>query len=220
MISVLLADDQTLVRAGFRSILERQPDISVVAEAGDGAQAVRLVDEVTPDLVLMDIRMPVMDGLAATRLVMARPRPPVVVVLTTFDADEFVYEALRSGAAGFLLKDTSPEHLVEAVRTVLDGDHILSPAITRRLVESYVRSPAPDGATTAVAGLSERELAVLSLIAAGRSNGEIAGELFVAETTVKSHVARVLQKLGLRDRVQAVVFAYENGIVRPGTTSP
>lgn len=217
MITVLLADDQTLVRAGFRSILERQPDITVVGEAGDGAQAVRLADELSPDLVLMDIRMLVMDGLTATRHLLDHPRPPAVVVLTTFEADEFVYGALRSGAAGFLLKDTSPEELVAAVRSVLGGDRMLSPAITRRLVEAYVRTPAPGAATDAVAHLSDRELEVLRLIAAGRSNGEIAAELFVAETTVKSHVARVLQKLGLRDRVQAVVFAYENGVVRPGT---
>ena len=216
MTSVLLADDQTLVRAGFRSILERQPDITVVGEAADGTQAVRLAEELAPDLVLMDIRMPVMDGLTATRHVLARPRPPVVVVLTTFEADEFVYDALRSGAAGFLLKDTSPEQLVDAVRSVLTGDRMLSPSITRRLIEAYVRTPAPTAPDSVAASLSQRELEVLRLIAAGRSNAEIAAEMFLAETTVKSHVARVLQKLGLRDRVQAVVYAYEHGVVRPG----
>lgn len=216
MIRVLLADDQTLVRAGFRSILERQADITVVGEAGDGAEAVRLADELEPDLVLMDIRMPVMDGLTATRHVLAGPRPPVVVVLTTFEAEEFVYGALRSGAAGFLLKDTSPEQLIDAVRAVLGGDRMLSPAITLRLIEAYVRAPVPGASAEAVQDLSERELAVLELMAAGRSNSEISRELFIAETTVKSHVARILQKLRLRDRVQAVVFAYENGIVRPG----
>lgn len=213
---VLLADDQHLVRAGFRSILEHQADLAVVGEAGDGAEAVRLARELRPDLVLMDIRMPVLDGLAATRLVLADPLPPVVVVLTTFDADDFVFAALRDGAAGFLVKDTSPEELVASVRAVLAGDRILSPSITRRLIEAYVAAPDPTSAARVTAALSERELEVLQLIARGRSNAEIAGELFIAETTVKTYVARLLQKLSLRDRVQAVVFAYEHGVVRPG----
>lgn len=215
-IRILLVDDQQLVRAGFRSILEKQPDLEVAAEAGDGAAAVRLTDELRPELVLMDVRMPGVDGLAATRELMRLPDPPVVVVLTTFDADEYVYEALRAGASGFLLKDTSPEDLVDAVRTAMAGAAMLSPAITRRLIESYVARPDPTAAPAALAAVSERELDVLRLLAAGRTNGEIAAELYVAESTVKSHVARLLQKLDLRDRVQAVVFAYETGIVRPG----
>ena len=216
MTRVLLADDQQLVRAGFRSILEHQADLTVVGEAADGAEAVRLARELQPDIVLMDIRMPVMDGLAATRRVVTQPSPPVVVVLTTFDADELVYAALRDGASGFLLKDTSPEQLVAGVRAALAGDRILSAGITRRLIEAYVATPDPGAATRATARLSERELDVLRLVARGRSNTEIGTELFIAETTVKTHVARLLQKLGLRDRVQAVVFAYEQGLVRPG----
>lgn len=215
-IRILLADDQQLVRAGFRSILEKQPDLQIVAEAQDGAAAVRLADKQRPDLVLMDIQMPVRDGLSATRELMRLPAPPVVVVLTTFDADEYVYEALRAGASGFLLKDTSPEDLVGAVRTAMTGAAMLSPGITRRLIEAYVARPDPTSASAVLAAISERELDVLRLLAAGRTNAEIATELYLAESTVKSHLARLLQKLGLRDRVQAVVFAYENGIVRPG----
>lgn len=215
-IRILLVDDQQLVRAGFRSILEKQTDLEIVAEAGDGAVAVRLTHEHRPDLVLMDVRMPVCDGLAATRQLMRLPNPPVVVVLTTFDADEYVYDALRAGAAGFLLKDISPEDLVEAVRTVMSGTAMLSPGITRRLIEAYVARPNPAASPAALAAVSGRELDVLRLLATGRTNTEIAAELYVAESTVKSHVARLLQKLDLRDRVQAVVFAYENGIVRPG----
>jgi DNA-binding NarL/FixJ family response regulator len=215
-IRILLVDDQQLVRAGFRSILEKQPDFLVVAEGGDGAAAIRLSNELRPDLVLMDVRMPGLDGLAATRELMRSPDPPVIVVLTTFDADEYVYEALRAGASGFLLKDTSPEDLVDAVRTAITGAAMLSPAITRRLIESYVARPDPTAGSAALAAMSERELDVLRLIAAGRTNGEIAAELYLAESTVKSHVARLLQKLDLRDRVQAVVLAYETGIVRPG----
>ena len=216
MTRILLADDQQLVRAGFRSILEHQADFSIVGEASNGVEAVRLARELQPDIVLMDIRMPLMDGLAATRRVVAQPSPPIVVVLTTFDADEFVYAALRDGASGFLLKDTSPEQLVTAVRAALAGDRILSSGITRRLIEAYVTTPDPGAAARATARLTERELAVLRLVARGRSNAEIGAELFIAETTVKTHVARVLQKLGLRDRVQAVVLAYEHGLVRPG----
>ncbi|WP_153394584.1 response regulator [Ornithinicoccus halotolerans] len=215
-IRILLVDDQQLVRAGFRSILEKQPDLEIVAEAGDGLVAVRLAHEQRPDLVLMDVRMPVCDGLVATRQLLQLPNPPVVVVLTTFDADEYVYDALRAGAAGFLLKDTSPEDLIEAVRMAMTGAAMLSPGITRRLIEAYVTRPNPAESPAALATVSKRELDVLRLLAAGRTNTEIAAELYVAESTVKSHVARLLQKLDLRDRVQAVVFAYENGIARPG----
>jgi DNA-binding NarL/FixJ family response regulator len=216
MIRVVLADDQALVRGGFRSILEKQPDISVLGEAADGLEAVHLVRELRPDLVLMDIRMPNLDGLAATEQVMRMPDPPRVVVLTTFDADEYVYSALRSGATGFLLKDISPERLAEAVRDAVSGEAMLSPSITQRLVESYVQAPAPvEGVPAQLRVLTERELDVMRVMARGASNAEIAGELYLAETTVKTHVARVLGKLGLRDRVQAVVLAYESGLLRP-----
>jgi DNA-binding NarL/FixJ family response regulator len=216
MIQVLLADDQALVRGGFRSILEKQPDIAVVAEAGDGAEAVRLARELRPDLVFMDIRMPNLDGLAATQQIMRWTDPPRVVILTTFDADEYVYAALRAGATGFLLKDTSPERLADAVRDAVSGEAMLSPAITGRLIASYVEAPAPSNGVPAVlTDLTDRELDVLRVIASGASNAEVAAELYLAETTVKSHVARVLAKLGLRDRLQAVVLAYECGLVRP-----
>lgn len=214
MTKMLLADDQQLVRAGFRSILEHQPDLLVVGEAGDGAEAVRLAAELRPDLILMDIRMPVMDGLTATREVLALPDPPLVVVLTTFDADEYVYRALRDGAVGFLLKDTSPEELVASVRSAMAGDRILSPQITQRLIAAYTATPDPVAARRATQRLSEREIEVLRLVGRGLSNSEIAGALFIAEATVKTHIARLLQKLGLRDRVQAVVFAHEHGLVR------
>lgn len=223
MIRVLLADDQALVRGGFRSILDKHPDITVVAEAGDGADAVRLARELAPDLVLMDIRMPNVDGLVATEQIMGWDDPPRVVVLTTFDADEYVYAALRAGATGFLLKDTPPERLADAVRDAVSGEAMLSPAITGRLIRSYVTAPAPtSGIPAALRDLTERELDVLRVMATGASNAEIASRLFLAETTVKSHVARVLAKLGVRDRVLAVVLAYECGLVRPtrppGTT--
>ncbi|WP_353814485.1 response regulator [Agromyces sp. SYSU T00266] len=212
MTRVLLADDQQLVRAGLRSILEHEDDVVVVGEAEDGAEAVRLAAELGPDLVLMDIRMPGMDGITATRQVVARPSPPTVVVLTTFEADEYVYAALRGGAAGFLLKDISPEELVASVRAAVAGDRILSPSITRRLIAHYVAAPDPAEADRATAHLSEREVEVLRLVARGRSNHEIAATLFIAESTVKTHLARLLQKLDLRDRVHAVVFAYEHGL--------
>jgi DNA-binding NarL/FixJ family response regulator len=213
---IVVADDQALVRAGFRSILDKQPGLSVVGEAGDGREAIRLADELRPDLVLMDIRMPGLDGLSATRELMRRESPPIVVILTTFDADEYVYTALRDGASGFLLKDTSPEELADAVRSAVSGSAMLSPGVTRRLIEAYVSRPDPHERNNALAGVSPRELDVLRLVAAGMSNAEIASELYLAETTVKSHVARLLQKLGLRDRVQAVVLAYERGVVAPG----
>jgi DNA-binding NarL/FixJ family response regulator len=219
MIRVLVADDQTLVRDGFRSLIERQPDMEVVAEAADGRDAVAKAREVRPDVVLMDIRMPVMDGLEATRVLLADPDPPRVLVLTTFDRDEYVYEALKGGASGFLLKDVRSGELTEAIRTVAQGDRLLSPSITKRLIEEYVRRPSPGERPPAIGRLTEREEEVLKLIARGHSNAEIADQLFLELATVKTHVNRILSKLGLRDRVQAVVLAYESGLVRPGEGS-
>ena len=224
---VLVADDQELVRAGFRMILEAQPDIEVVAEAADGDAAVRLARRFRPDVVLMDVRMPGLDGLEATRRLLeldgreAAGSPPRVVILTTFDLDEYVYAALQSGASGFLLKDVSPEHLVGAVRTVAVGDALLAPSITRRLVERYAR-PANgiEVAPAALATLTPRETEVFRLVARGMSNAEIAEQLIVSEATVKSHVAGVLAKLGLRNRAQAVVFAYESGLVQARGVTP
>ncbi|MGN9787110.1 response regulator [Nonomuraea sp. ZG12] len=216
MIRVLLADDQALVRAGFRAILDRQPDVEVVGVAADGTEAVRLALDLRPDLVLMDIRMPRQDGLTATEELMATEEPPRVIVLTTFDADEYVYAALRAGATGFLLKDISPEELVVAVRSALSGDAMLSPRVTRSLIESFVRSPPPvAGVPEPLRELTKRELDVLRELATGATNAEIGVRLFLAETTVKTHLAHVFAKLGMRDRVQAVVLAYECGLVRP-----
>ncbi len=218
MIRVLLADDQALVRGGFRLILESEPDIEVVAEANDGAEAVALTLEKEPDVVLMDVRMPGLDGLEATRRILNGPAAATrVVMLTTFDLDEYVFEAIRAGATGFLLKTAPPDQLVAAVRSAVAGDMLLAPSITRRLVEEFARRPTKDGRSAALDRLAERELAVLELLARGLSNAEIAGELVVEPSTVKSHVASVLQKLDLRDRVQAVVLAYESGIVTPGS---
>jgi DNA-binding NarL/FixJ family response regulator len=217
MIRVLIADDQALVRAGFRMILEAQDDIDVVGEAGDGHEALDLARTRRPDVALMDVRMPRLDGLEATRRLAAAPPPGTrVLVLTTFDSDEVVYEALKAGAAGFLLKTAPPAFLVESIRLVHGGEALLAPAITRRLIEEFVRRPAPGGLPPALAELTERERGVLRLIARGLSNAEIAAELFLSEATVKTHVNRVLFKLGLRDRVQAVVLAYETGFVRAG----
>ena len=215
---VVIADDQELVRAGFRMILESQEDIDVVGEAEDGAQAVALARELAPDVVLMDIRMPGLDGLEATRrLLLDGPRGTHVLVLTTFDADEYVYAALKAGAAGFLLKSAPPARLVEAVRLVASGEALLAPTITRRLIEDFVRRPAPGTRSPQeVEHLTDRELEVLKLIARGLSNAEIAATLVVSEATVKTHVNRVLSKLDLRDRVQAVVLAYETGLAQPG----
>ncbi|MFG2071496.1 response regulator [Nonomuraea maritima] len=216
MIRVLVVDDQVLVRAGFRSILEKQPDIDVVGEAGDGIEAVYQARSLRPDLVLMDIRMPRQDGLSATEQLMASETPPRIVVLTTFDADEYVYAALRAGAIGFLLKDISPEDLAAAVRNAMSGDSMLSPRITKRLIESYVRSPAPtEGVPESLRGLTGRELDVLRELATGATNTEIGKRLSLAETTVKTHLAHIFTKLDVRDRVQAVVLAYETGLVRP-----
>ena len=212
-ISVVLADDQPLVRAGLRMILDTEPDLEVVGEATNGAEAVELCARARPDVVLMDVRMPVMDGIDATRQVTAVDDPPRVLVLTTFDLDEVVYEALRAGASGFLLKDAPEDRLTTAIRVVADGGSLFAPSVTRRLIEEFAkRDQVPP---VSVEGLTEREAEVLRLMARGLSNTEIAAELFITENTVKTHVARVLMKLGLRDRVQAVVLAYESGMVRP-----
>jgi DNA-binding NarL/FixJ family response regulator len=213
VIRVLLADDQALVRAGFRLILDAEPDLEVVGEACDGEEAVARALELAPDLVLMDVRMPRLDGIEATRQTLARLDSTRVLMLTTFDLDEYVVEAFRAGASGFLLKTAPPQQLIAAVRTVHDGDALLAPASTRRLIEQFARPPENP---PALAELTAREQDVLRLLARGLTNAEIANELVVEPSTVKSHVASVLTKLGLRDRVQAVIYVYENGIVRPG----
>jgi DNA-binding NarL/FixJ family response regulator len=220
VIRVLLADDQTLVRDGFRSIVERESDIEVVGEATDGRAAIECARALRPDVVLMDIRMPVLDGLAATRRLLADLDAPRVLILTTFDANEYVYEALTAGASGFLLKDVRAGELTEAIRTVAAGDSLLSPAITRRLIEQYVRRPPPGEHPTVLAELTSRELDVLKLLARGLSNAEIAAQLYLGTSTIKSHVNRILSKLDRRDRVQAVVLAYESGLIQPGEAEP
>ncbi|MFF4100075.1 response regulator [Streptomyces sp. NPDC001903] len=216
-IKVMIADDQMMVRQGFTVLLNAQPDIEVVGQAVDGADAVARVAELGPDVVLMDIRMPGMGGIEATSVITAAPGSTVkVLVLTTFDLDEYVYEALRAGASGFLLKDASADQLAEAVRVVAAGEALLSPNITKRLITEFSRMGAPRAPSKArIDELTERETEVLSLIAQGLSNAEIAAHLVVAEQTVKTHVGRILVKLGLRDRTQAAVFAYETGLVRP-----
>ena len=221
MIRVLVADDQALVRRGFTALLDSAADIDVVGEAENGAEAVALAATARPDVILMDVRMPNLDGLEATRrLLRGEEQGPRVLILTTFDLDEYVYEALRAGASGFLLKDTPPEDLVAAIQVVARGDALLSPSITRRVIEEFVnRPPASVRPVPAeVSELTSRELEMLRYLARGLSNAEIAREAFVSEATVKTHVARILMKLRLRDRVQAVVFAYEHGIVQPGDT--
>jgi len=213
-IRVVVADDQPLVRTGLRMILSDAADLEIVGEAADGDEAVALAAAERPDVVLMDVRMPGMGGIDATRAVTAVQDPPRVLVLTTFDLDEVVYDALRAGASGFLLKDAPEERLLTAIRVVAEGGSLFAPTVTRRLIEEFARRPramAPSG----LEALTERESEVLRLVARGLSNTEIAGELFVSENTVKTHVARVLMKLGLRDRVQAVVLAYETGLVQP-----
>jgi DNA-binding NarL/FixJ family response regulator len=217
VIRVLIADDEALVRGGFRMILEAQADLQVVGEAADGQQAIQRARELSPDVVLMDIRMPVLDGLEATRRLLTSPTPSKVVMLTTFDLDEYVYQAMRVGASGFLLKTAPPSELAAAVRAVVGGEVLLAPPITRRLVEQFVRRPPPgQDLPPNLRALTAREVEVLRLVAGGLSNAEIARVLFLGEATVKTHLNRVLAKLGLRDRVQAVVLAYETGLVTPG----
>jgi DNA-binding NarL/FixJ family response regulator len=219
LIRVLIADDHELVRSGLRTMLDAQDDLDVVGEAADGAAAVEEAWQLRPDVVVMDIRMPRVDGIEATRRILAHePDPPKLLVLTTFDLDEYVWEALRAGAAGFLLKDAAPQQIADAIRTIATGESLFAPAVTRRLVERYVRTPLPGvrAHRERFAELTERELEVLALVARGLSNAEIAGRLFLSEATVKTHVTRILRKLGLRDRVQVVVLAYESGLVEPG----
>jgi DNA-binding NarL/FixJ family response regulator len=212
-IKILIADDQALVRTGFRKILESEPNLEVVGEAGDGGEAVEAALLLRPDVVLMDIRMPRLDGLEATRRLAGKTR---VLVLTTFDLNEYVYEALRAGASGFLLKDAPADQLVTAIRVVAAGEALLAPSITRRLIEEFARRPPSNARPAELEALSPRELEVLRLVARGLSNAEIASELYVSDATVKTHVSRILQKLNLRDRVQAVVRAYESGLLQPG----
>jgi DNA-binding NarL/FixJ family response regulator len=211
---ILIADDQALVRGGLRMILDAQPDLEVVGEAIDGRDALRQARELSPDLVLMDVRMPELDGLETTRRLLARDPSQKVLVLTTFDLDHYVYEAIRAGASGFLLKSAPPQQLIAGIRTVMAGDALLAPEITRRLLDRFVaRPPRPTGIPPAFADLSERELEILRLIAGGRSNAEIAVDLFISEATVKTHVTHILTKLRLRDRVQAVALAYRTGLM-------
>ena len=217
-IGVLVADDQELVRTGLRTILAAQPDIEVVGEAGDGEEAVEAARRLGPDVVLMDVRMPAMDGIEATRRIVSdSSRPSRILVLTTFDVDEYVYEALRAGASGFLLKGAPTEQVIEAVRVVAGGDALISPSVTRRLIDEFARRPRPDVAVPPeLDELTAREREVLELVAQGRSNPEIADELVVSAATIKTHVAHILMKLGVRDRVQAVILLYESGAIQPG----
>lgn len=219
-VKVLIVDDQALVRAGFAMILSTETDIEVVGEAGNGAEAIQMTRRLQPDVVLMDIRMPEMDGITATRELCESPDQPYprVLILTTFDLDDYVYDALRAGASGFLLKDTPPDDLAAAIRVVARGDSLLSPSITRKLLEEFTRSPAAPRPHTGMSDLTDREVEVLGELARGLSNVEIAEELFVSETTVKTHVSHILTKLELRDRVQAVIVAYESGLVIPGNS--
>jgi DNA-binding NarL/FixJ family response regulator len=216
-VRVVIADDQGMVRSGFTTLLNSEPDIEVIGEAVNGQEAITRAIQLRPDVILMDVRMPVLDGLQATRQITAMDGAPRVLVLTTFDLDDYVYQALRWGASGFLLKDASARELAEAVRVVAAGDALLSPSVTRRLIAEFARMGAPRGPSRkTLKDLTERETEVLALVARGLSNAEIAARLVVAEQTVKTHVSRVLMKLGLRDRTQAVVLAYETGLVQPG----
>ena len=224
MIRVLLADDQALLREGFRALIDREADMTVIGEASDGAQAVQRSRQVQPDVVLMDIRMPGTDGLEATRQLLSGPADSGVrvLILTTFDQDDYVYEALLAGASGYVLKDLRQAELVAAIRTVAAGDAMLSPSVTRRLIETYCRRPPPPGAQlpAALNDLTGREVDVLTLMARGQSNAEIGDNLFLSASTIKTHVGRILTKLAVRDRLQAVVLAYESGLIEPGTTKP
>jgi DNA-binding NarL/FixJ family response regulator len=221
-VRVVIADDQQLIRTGFRMILDDEPDIEVIGEAGTGVEAVKLTRELRPDVVLMDIRMPELDGIEATRRILAQTSEPrtSILILTTFDLDEYVYDALRAGASGFLLKDVPAPQLAAAIRTVGDGDALLAPSITRRLIEQFVAPRTPANPAPGVDELTPRELQVFLLLATGKTNHEIATELIVGETTIKTHVTRILTKLGVRDRVQAVVLAYETGLIAPGSETP
>jgi DNA-binding NarL/FixJ family response regulator len=214
----LIADDQAMVREGFAAVLAAQPDMTVVGQAADGADAVAQARELQPDVVLMDVRMPVMDGLEAARQILSEPEPQQtrVLMLTTFDLDDYVYEALRAGASGFLLKDATAAELVHAVRVIAAGDALLAPSVTRRLIAGFTRQPSAGPAPARLAALTARETEVLRLIARGLSNTEISDTLVIAEQTTKTHVSRILAKLGLRDRAQAVVLAYESGLITPG----
>ncbi len=220
-VRIIVADDHHVVRTGFATLLETQPDFTVVGTASDGAEAVRMCRDLSPDVILMDVRMPVMDGIEATRQLTEGPGPRVLI-LTTFDLDQYVYDALRAGASGFLLKDVTAERLFDAVRVIAAGEALLAPAVTRRLISEFARlRPRPDGAPAPALGtLTPRETQVLRLVAEGLSNPEIAARLVVTEETVKTHVSRMLSKLGLRDRTQAVVTAYESGLVVPGAREP
>ena len=220
-VRVVIADDQQLIRTGFRMILAAEPDIEIVGEAATGTEAVSLNRDLRPDVMLMDIRMPELDGIEATRRILAHSHEPKtsVLILTTFDLDEYVYDALRAGASGFLLKDVPAPQLAAAIRTVGEGDALLAPSITRRLIEEFAAPRTPSNTAPGLSELTPRELEVFRLVATGMSNGEIAAHLIVGETTVKTHVTRILMKLGVRDRVQAVVLAYEAGIVSPGHTA-
>jgi DNA-binding NarL/FixJ family response regulator len=213
---VLVVDDQALVRAGFRMIIDAEDDMRVVGEANDGTEAIELARRTTPNIVLMDIRMPNMDGIEATKRLTASNGAPHVIILTTYDLDEYVFEALAAGASGFLLKDVPPEDLVKAIRVTTQGEALLAPSVTRRLIEQFAHSRPPSFPAGKLEGLTDREVEVLTLMARGMSNSEIAGTLFVGESTVKTHVGHILEKLALRDRVQAVIFAYEVGLVQPG----
>jgi DNA-binding NarL/FixJ family response regulator len=220
MIKVLIADDQALLRGAFRTMLETEPDMQVVGEAGTGREAVDEARLRKPDVILMDIRMPGIDGIEATRQLQGSGSASRVLILTTFDLDEYVYEAMRAGASGFMLKNSPPDQLASAIRTIAAGEALLAPTVTRRLIEEYVTRPRPGSAVPSeLAELTERELAVLKLIARGLSNAEIAAELVVSEATVRTHVNRVLTKLSVRDRTQATVLAYESGLVTPGAAS-
>jgi DNA-binding NarL/FixJ family response regulator len=217
VIRVALVDDQAMIRSGLRMILEAEPDVTVVGEAGDGAEAVQLAERARPDVMLMDVRMPRLDGIDATRAVMQLDAAPRVLMLTTFDLDDHVYAALRAGASGFMLKDAPAEQLVDAIRVVAAGEALLAPSVTRRLIDELARRPDPDAsAVHGIDDLTEREVSVLRLVARGLSNSEIAAEMYLGEATVKTHLGRVFAKLGVRDRAQAVVAAYESGVVTPG----